>query len=83
MNSNLNLKLLSTILGTYLGPIDLSGTRKRGKISVIERTRRFRKEAYIYYKKQEYFIRDYLEAPKNLVGNRAVLIEEEKKVGKE
>ena len=82
-NLNLNLKLLSIVLGTYVGPIDLLGIKKRGKISVIERTRRFRKGAYIYYRKQEHFIRDCLEASKNLAGNRAVLIEVEEEVGKE
>ena len=48
---NLNLKLLSIVSGTHAGPIDLSGTKKRGKISAIERTRRFREGAYIYYRK--------------------------------
>ena len=80
---NLNLKPLSTILGTYLGPIDLLGTRKRRKISAIERTRRYREGAYIYYRKQEYFIKDYLKAPKNLTGNGAVLMEIEEKAEKE
>ena len=51
LSLNLNLKLLSIVLETYLGPIDLLGIKKRGKILVIERTRRFRKEAYIYYRK--------------------------------
>ena len=51
LSLNLNLKLLSIVLGTYTGPIDLSGIKKKGKISVIERTRRFREGAYIYYRK--------------------------------
>ena len=83
LSLNLNLKLLSIVLGTYVGSIDLLGTKKRGKISVIERTRRFRKGAYIYYRKQGHFIRDCLEAPKNLVGNEAVLTEVEEEARKE
>ena len=51
LNLNLNLKLLSIISGTYVGPIDLLGIKKRGKILVIERTRYFREGAYIYYRK--------------------------------
>ena len=79
----MNLKLLSIVLGTYAGPIDLLGIKRRGKILVIERTRRFRKGAYIYYRKQGYFTQDCLKAPKNLVGNRAVLTEVEGEAGKE
>ena len=63
--------------------MDLSGTKKRGKISAIERTRRFREGAYIYYGKQGHFTRDCLEAPKNLVGNGATLTEVEEEAGKE
>ena len=66
-----------------MSPIDLSGTKRRGKISVVERARRFRKGGYIYYRKQGHFIREYLEASKNLVGNRAVLTKVEEEVGKE
>ena len=51
LSLNLNLKLLSIVSGTYIGPIDLSGIKRRGKILVIERTRFFREEAYIYYRK--------------------------------
>ena len=69
--------------GTYIGPIDLLGTKKRRKISVIERTRRFREGAYIYYRKQGYFVRDCLETPKNLAGNRAILTETDEEAGKE
>ena len=83
LSLNLNLKPLSIVSGTYVGPIDLLGIKKRGKILVIERTRRFRKGAYIYYRKQGYFVQDCLEAPKNLVGNRAVLTEVEEEAGKE
>ena len=79
----MTLKPLSTVSGTYAGPIDLLETKRRGKISVIERTRRFREGAYIYYGKQEHFVQDCLEAPKNLVGNGAILIEVEEEAGKE
>ena len=83
LSLNLNLKLLSIVSRTYLGSIDFLGIKKRGKILVIERTRRFRKGAYIYYRKQGHFARDCLEAPKNLAGNGAVLTEVEEEVGKE
>ena len=79
----MNLKLLSIVLGTYTGLIDLLGTKRRGKISVIERTRRFREGAYIYYRKQGYFIQDCLKASKNLTGNKVVLTEVEELAGKE
>ena len=81
--SNPNPKPPSTVSGTYAGPIDLSGTKKRGKISATERTRRFRKGAYIYYRKQGHFARDCPEAPKNLIGNRATLTEVDEEAGKE
>ena len=63
--------------------MDLSGTKKRGKISATERTRRFREGAYIYYGKQGHFVQDCPEAPKNLAGNWATLIEADKEAGKE
>ena len=63
--------------------MDLSGIKKRGKISAIERTRRFREGACIYYGKQEHFAQDCLEAPKNLVGNGATLTEADEEAGKE
>ena len=37
----------------------------------------------MYYRKQGHFVQDCLEAPKNLVGNEAVLTEVEELVGKE
>ena len=69
--------------GTYAGPIDLLGTKKRGKISAIERTRRFREGACIYYGKQGHFAQDCPEAPKNLAGNEATLTEADEEAGKE
>ena len=49
----------------------------------MERTRRFREGACIYYRKQGYFAQDCLEASKNLAGNGATLTEVDKKAGKE
>ena len=66
-----------------MGPIDLLGTKKRVRILVIERTRRFREGAYMYYGKQGYFVQDCLETPKNLAGNRAALTEADEEAGKE
>ena len=63
--------------------MDLLGTKKRGKISAIERTRHFRKGAYMYYGKQGHFAQDCLEAPKNLAGNGATLTEVDEEAGKE
>ena len=83
MNLSLN-KLLSTILETYSSPIDLSSTRKKRKILVVERYRYIRKNAYIYYRKAKYFIKEYLESSKKLVENILAIIEvEEKEVEKE
>ena len=63
--------------------MDLSGTKKRGKISATERTRRFREGAYMYYGKQGHFARNCLEAPKNLAGNGVILTEADEEAGKE
>ena len=63
--------------------MDLLGIKKRGKILVTERTRRFREGAYMYYRKQGHFTQNCLEAPKNLAGNGAVLTEAEEPAGKE
>ena len=49
----------------------------------MERTRRFREGAYIYYRKQGHFAQDCLETPKNLAGNGATLIEANEEAGKE
>ena len=63
--------------------MDLSSTRKRGKISAVERARYYRNKDYLYYRKHRYFIKDCLEALKNLVGNKVVLTKAKEEAGKE
>ena len=62
--------------------MDLLGIRRR-RLLLIERYRRIKENAYIYYSKEGHFIRECLEANKKLVGSIVVVVEVEEKAGKE